>query len=139
MSAFVLSRSRCAICPSAGSLTPRRQKHIQHCRLHRRSTRSRVGSGMLVLGGFCFFFPPAAYALSRDYNPFPAPSTFAACARVSATRRHPRVFLVEESMRVPFLDLQAHNRSVADAIRAAIDPVLDDAQFILGPAVSRFE
>jgi dTDP-4-amino-4,6-dideoxygalactose transaminase len=42
-------------------------------------------------------------------------------------------------MQVPFLDLRDHNRSVRDEIHAALDPVLDEAQFILGPAVDQFE
>jgi dTDP-4-amino-4,6-dideoxygalactose transaminase len=42
-------------------------------------------------------------------------------------------------MQVPFLDLQAQNRSVWDDIQAALAPVLAQAQFILGPAVERFE
>jgi dTDP-4-amino-4,6-dideoxygalactose transaminase len=42
-------------------------------------------------------------------------------------------------MQVPFLDLRDHNRSVRSEVRAALDPVLDDAQFILGPAVEQFE
>jgi dTDP-4-amino-4,6-dideoxygalactose transaminase len=42
-------------------------------------------------------------------------------------------------MQVPFLDLRDHNRSVRSEVRAALDPVLDEAQFILGPAVERFE
>jgi dTDP-4-amino-4,6-dideoxygalactose transaminase len=42
-------------------------------------------------------------------------------------------------MQVPFLDLRDHNRSVMPEVRAALDPVLDGSQFILGPAVERFE
>ncbi len=42
-------------------------------------------------------------------------------------------------MDVPFLDLRAHNRSVWSEIQAALDPVMEQAQFILGPAVERFE
>ena len=42
-------------------------------------------------------------------------------------------------MQVPFLDLKAQNRSVKRDIQAALDPVLSEAQFILGPAVERFE
>jgi dTDP-4-amino-4,6-dideoxygalactose transaminase len=42
-------------------------------------------------------------------------------------------------MHVPFLDLKAHNHSVWDDIWAALEPVLEDAQFILGPAVESFE
>src|SRR5580692_5347147 len=42
-------------------------------------------------------------------------------------------------MQVPFLDLRAQNHSVRSEIRAALDPVLEESQFILGPAVERFE
>src|SRR5262245_3945576 len=42
-------------------------------------------------------------------------------------------------MKVPFLDLKAHNRSLRPAIQAAMEPVLSEAQFILGPAVDAFE
>jgi dTDP-4-amino-4,6-dideoxygalactose transaminase len=42
-------------------------------------------------------------------------------------------------MRVPFLDLKAHNRSVRTEIQAALEPVLEEGQFILGPAVEAFE
>ncbi len=40
---------------------------------------------------------------------------------------------------VPFLDLPAQNRSIEKEIRAALDEVISGAQFILGPAVERFE
>jgi dTDP-4-amino-4,6-dideoxygalactose transaminase len=42
-------------------------------------------------------------------------------------------------MNVPFLDLQEHNRRIADEIRASLDSVIANSQFILGPAVERFE
>jgi dTDP-4-amino-4,6-dideoxygalactose transaminase len=42
-------------------------------------------------------------------------------------------------MQVPFLDLRDHNRSVRSEIRAALEPVLEEAHFILGPAVEHFE
>lgn len=40
---------------------------------------------------------------------------------------------------VPFLDLQAENRSIWDELQQAIDKVASRAEFILGPAVERFE
>ena len=40
-------------------------------------------------------------------------------------------------MQVPFLDLKAHSQSVWSEVRAALDPVMTEAQFILGPAVAR--
>jgi dTDP-4-amino-4,6-dideoxygalactose transaminase len=40
---------------------------------------------------------------------------------------------------VPFLDLQAQNRSIEADLRAAVEEVVSGAQFILGPAVERFE
>jgi dTDP-4-amino-4,6-dideoxygalactose transaminase len=43
------------------------------------------------------------------------------------------------TMHVPFLDLRAQNRSIWPQLQAALEPVLDQAQFILGPAVERFE
>ncbi len=42
-------------------------------------------------------------------------------------------------MQVPFLDLKAQNRSVWTELMAALEPVMSEAQFILGPAVDRFE
>jgi dTDP-4-amino-4,6-dideoxygalactose transaminase len=42
-------------------------------------------------------------------------------------------------MFVPFLDLRAHNQSLWPEIQAALEPVMEEAQFILGPAVERFE
>jgi dTDP-4-amino-4,6-dideoxygalactose transaminase len=42
-------------------------------------------------------------------------------------------------MRVPFLDLKAHNHSIWPEIQSALAPVLSEAQFILGPAVGSFE
>jgi dTDP-4-amino-4,6-dideoxygalactose transaminase len=40
---------------------------------------------------------------------------------------------------VPFLDLQADNRPLLAEVRAALDAVVADGHFILGPAVERFE
>jgi dTDP-4-amino-4,6-dideoxygalactose transaminase len=42
-------------------------------------------------------------------------------------------------MQVPFLDLKAQNRSIWDELQAALAPVMENAQFILGPGVDRFE
>ena len=42
-------------------------------------------------------------------------------------------------MQVPFLDLKAQNNSVRAEVMAELEPVIDQAQFILGPAVERFE
>jgi dTDP-4-amino-4,6-dideoxygalactose transaminase len=42
-------------------------------------------------------------------------------------------------MSVPFLDLGEHHRRLALEIYAAIDEVISRSQFILGPAVERFE
>ncbi len=42
-------------------------------------------------------------------------------------------------MKVPFLDLAAHHAAIRSEIDDAIGQVLDDAAFILGPAVERFE
>src|SRR5262245_15880302 len=42
-------------------------------------------------------------------------------------------------MQVPFLDLKTHTHSLADHLKAAIGAVVDEAQFVLGPAVARFE
>jgi dTDP-4-amino-4,6-dideoxygalactose transaminase len=42
-------------------------------------------------------------------------------------------------MEVPFLDIKAQNRSIQDELRPAIDEVVANAEFILGPAVERFE
>lgn len=40
---------------------------------------------------------------------------------------------------VPFIDLKAEYRAIAPEIRAAVDRVLDDASYILGPSVAAFE
>jgi dTDP-4-amino-4,6-dideoxygalactose transaminase len=42
-------------------------------------------------------------------------------------------------MQVPFLDLKGQNQSIWTEIRAVLDPVMAESQFILGPAVARFE
>ncbi len=42
-------------------------------------------------------------------------------------------------MTIPFLDIRAQNRSIWDELQAALEPVMSGAQFILGPAVERFE
>jgi dTDP-4-amino-4,6-dideoxygalactose transaminase len=42
-------------------------------------------------------------------------------------------------MQVPFLDLTAQNRSIGAELQVALDKVISEAQFILGPAVERFE
>jgi dTDP-4-amino-4,6-dideoxygalactose transaminase len=42
-------------------------------------------------------------------------------------------------MHVPFLDLKTHNLALGHEIRAALNVVLDEAQFVLGPGVARFE
>ena len=42
-------------------------------------------------------------------------------------------------MRVPFLDIRAQNASIQSELKAALDPILRDGQFILGPAVEAFE
>src|SRR5947208_802074 len=42
-------------------------------------------------------------------------------------------------MQVPFLDIKAQNRSLRAELDAALGAVVDEAQFILGPAVERFE
>lgn len=42
-------------------------------------------------------------------------------------------------MNIPFLDIKAQNESIAEELRFALDAVIADAQFILGPAVERFE
>jgi dTDP-4-amino-4,6-dideoxygalactose transaminase len=40
---------------------------------------------------------------------------------------------------IPFVDLRAQYRSIKDEIKAALDEVLENASFVLGPAVARFE
>jgi dTDP-4-amino-4,6-dideoxygalactose transaminase len=47
--------------------------------------------------------------------------------------------LPKPGIQVPFLDLKAQNRSIWPEIQEALRPVFDEAQFILGPAVARFE
>lgn len=42
-------------------------------------------------------------------------------------------------MKVPFLDLDAQYLPIREEIRRAVDRVIDDTAFILGPAVSSFE
>ena len=45
----------------------------------------------------------------------------------------------QTKLAVPFLDLPAENRSIADELDEAIHQVISRGQFILGPAVERFE
>ena len=40
---------------------------------------------------------------------------------------------------IPFLDLKAQYRSIKDEVDAAIADVITNTQFILGPAVEKFE
>jgi len=42
-------------------------------------------------------------------------------------------------VKVPFLDIPAENRSIAEELRAAVDPVIEHGKFILGPACEQFE
>src|SRR5215468_1482710 len=56
----------------------------------------------------------------------------------SAVAAFPGV-LPTTGLQVPFLDLKAQNRSVWPQIQEALRLVLDESQFILGPAVARFE
>jgi dTDP-4-amino-4,6-dideoxygalactose transaminase len=42
-------------------------------------------------------------------------------------------------MNVPYLDLPAQYRAIKDEIRTATDAVLDNAQYVMGPAVTAFE
>lgn len=40
---------------------------------------------------------------------------------------------------IPFIDIKAQNRPIWKELHAAVDAVVSEAQFILGPAVERFE
>jgi dTDP-4-amino-4,6-dideoxygalactose transaminase len=42
-------------------------------------------------------------------------------------------------LQVPFLDLKAQNQSIWPELQEALAPVMAESQFILGPAVERFE
>jgi dTDP-4-amino-4,6-dideoxygalactose transaminase len=42
-------------------------------------------------------------------------------------------------MNVPFLDIKEQNRRILPELRQALDGVISQAQFILGPPVERFE
>jgi len=46
---------------------------------------------------------------------------------------------VAAEMTIPFLDIRRQNASIWDELQAALEPVMRGAQFILGPAVARFE
>ena len=43
------------------------------------------------------------------------------------------------TMNVPFLDLKEQNRRIWPELQQALDGVISQSQFILGPAVERFE
>jgi dTDP-4-amino-4,6-dideoxygalactose transaminase len=60
-------------------------------------------------------------------------------ARLPQGSRVASTHTVGTDMHVPFLDLKAQNQSVWPEIQAALNPVMTEAQFILGPAVARFE
>src|SRR5712692_10209809 len=60
-------------------------------------------------------------------------------ARPPQGSRVASTFMVGTDMHVPFLDLKAQNQSVWSEVQSAINPVMTEAQFILGPAVVRFE
>lgn len=42
-------------------------------------------------------------------------------------------------MQIPFLNLKAQNASIWNEIQASLEPVMREAQFVLGPGVERFE
>ena len=42
-------------------------------------------------------------------------------------------------LNVPFLDIKEQNRRIWPELQEALDGVIPQAQFILGPAVQRFE
>ena len=42
-------------------------------------------------------------------------------------------------MQIPFLNLKAQNASIWSEIMASLEPVMKEAQFVLGPGVDRFE
>ena len=44
-----------------------------------------------------------------------------------------------KNLSVPFLDIRAQNRNIWPELQEALDEVIPQAQFILGPAVERFE
>ena len=44
-----------------------------------------------------------------------------------------------ENPSVPFLDIRAQNQSIWSELQEALDEVIPQAQFVLGPAVERFE
>jgi dTDP-4-amino-4,6-dideoxygalactose transaminase len=46
---------------------------------------------------------------------------------------------VSSPNKIPILDLRAQHSAIRSEVRAAIDDVLESQQFILGPAVTRFE
>ncbi len=62
-----------------------------------------------------------------------APQASGAAAACVATAPH------DGTMQVPFLDIKVQNRSVWPQLQAAIAEAMENAQFILGPAVERFE
>lgn len=41
--------------------------------------------------------------------------------------------------KVPFLDIKAQNAAIWDELKASVEPVVKEANFILGPAVEQFE
>lgn len=45
----------------------------------------------------------------------------------------------QANLTVPFLDLKQQNRSIWPELQASLDSVMKEAQFILGPAVAKFE
>ena len=47
--------------------------------------------------------------------------------------------LGSRSQKVPLIDLNEQNRRIASGCKAALDEVVTNSQFILGPAVERFE
>ena len=47
--------------------------------------------------------------------------------------------IATENPSVPFLDIRAQNQSIWSELQEALDEVIPQAQFVLGPAVERFE
>jgi dTDP-4-amino-4,6-dideoxygalactose transaminase len=50
-----------------------------------------------------------------------------------------RALSAADKLNVPFIDIRAQNRSIWPELQEALDGVVSQAQFVLGPAVERFE
>lgn len=97
-----------------------------------------IGSGAVIMCGVTIGANAtvgAGAVVTHDVAPGDVVAGVPAAHLASASKSAP----VAASNKVPFLDLTEHNRRIESEWKPAIDAVTSQSQFILGPAVERFE